>query len=132
MNRVLVVEDEDDVRELLKTILTGNGFEVFTASSGEEALVKVGEVEPDLVVLDLVLPGLSGLEVCRLLKNKESTRCVKVLFVSALDRDVDLRYAFEAECDGYLAKPFTVAELLLSVDRVLAGEKFLKLSEAAE
>lgn len=132
MNRVLVVEDEDDVRELLKTILTGNGFEVFTASSGEEALVKAGEVEPDLVVLDLVLPGLSGLEVCRLLKSKESTRCVKVLFVSALDRDVDLRYAFEAECDGYLVKPFTVAELLLSVDRVLAGEKFLKLSEAAE
>ena len=76
MNRVLVVEDEDDVRELLKTILTGNGFEVFTASSGEEALVKVGEVGPDLVVLDLVLPGLSGLEVCRLLKSKESTRGV--------------------------------------------------------
>jgi len=119
VNRVLVIDDEEDIRNLLQTILTGNGFEVFTAKSGEEGLIKVDEVHPDLVVLDVVLPGLSGYEVCRLLKHKSSTRGIKVLFVTALGREVDRRYAFEAGCDGYITKPFTVAELLTVVDEVL-------------
>jgi len=68
MNRVLVVDDEPDVRELLARILTGSGYEVFKAGSGEEGLVLVSELLPDLVVLDIVLPGLSGFEVVGLLR----------------------------------------------------------------
>jgi len=118
MNRVLVVDDEPDVRELLATILTGCGYEVFKAGSGEEGLVLASEVLPDLVVLDIVLPGLSGFEVCRLVKAKYPG--VKVLVVSALNREIDHEYAAEYGADGYLSKPFKVDELLSTVDGLLS------------
>ena len=93
MNRVLVVDDEPDVRSLIYAILVGSGFEVFQACSGEEGLVLASRLHPDLVVLDIVLPGLSGFEVCRLVKAKYPG--VKVLVVSALNREIDHEYAAE-------------------------------------
>jgi len=72
MNRILVVDDEADVLSLVHDILTGSGYEVFTAASGEEGLTKAVSLRPDLIVLDVVMPGLSGLEVCRLVKSKPS------------------------------------------------------------
>ncbi len=123
MNRVLVVDDEPDVRSLIYAILVGNGFEVFQACSGEEGLVLVSELLPDLVVLDIVLPGLSGFEVCRLVKAKYPG--VKVLVVSALNREIDHKYAAEYGADGYLSKPFTVAGLLETVDNILSSGEYI-------
>ena len=117
MNRELVVDDEPDVRSLIYAILVGNGFEVFQACSGEEGLVLASRLHPDLVVLDIVLPGLSGFEVCRLVKAKYPG--VKVLILSALDRDVDQKYAMNYGTDGFLSKPFSVDGLLETVDSVL-------------
>jgi len=117
VNRVLVVDDEPDVRSLIYAILVGNGFEVFQACSGEEGLVLASRLHPDLVVLDIVLPGLSGFEVCRLVKGKYPD--VKVLILSALDRDVDHKYAMNYGADGFLSKPFSVDGLLETVDSVL-------------
>ncbi|HIH87663.1 TPA: response regulator [Candidatus Bathyarchaeota archaeon] len=119
--KALVVDDEEDIRGLVKAILTGNGFEVFTSSSGEEALVVADRCRPDLVVLDLVLPRLSGLEVCRLLKGRASTGGVAVVMMSVLNREVDRRLASEAGADGYVSKPFTVAGFLGEVDKAMCG-----------
>jgi len=119
--KALVVDDEEDIRSLVGAILTGNGFEVFAASSGEEALVAAERHRPDLVILDVVLPRLSGLEVCRLLKGRASTRGATVVVMSVLNREVDRRLASEAGADGYVSKPFTVAGLLEEVDGALRG-----------
>jgi len=129
LNRVLVIEDEEDIRDLVGVILTGNGFEVFKASSGEEGLVSAVSHAPDLILLDVVMPGLSGLEMCRLLKNKESTRDIPIIVITVLSREVDRRYAYEAGADGYLSKPFSIEALLREVDRVLsASDQMVTLS----
>jgi len=119
LNRVLVIDDEPDVLELISMILTGNGFEVFKALTGEEGLIMVPNVNPDLVVLDVVLPGLSGFEICKLVKGRFKN--VKVLMVSALDREIDRRYAEEYGADGYISKPFKKDELLREIDRIMSN-----------
>jgi len=126
MNRVLVVDDEGDIRGLIHDILTGSGYEVFTASSGEDALSKVVSYKPDLVILDVVMPGLSGLEVCRLIKAKPSLKSIRVLIVSALWRDVDKKLITEAGADGYLRKPFSTNEILSKVDELSLEGKVVK------
>ncbi len=123
MNRILVVDDEEDVRSLVHDILTGNGYEVFTAASGEAGLEKVVSLKPDLVVLDVVMPGLSGLEVCRLLKAKPSLKHIHILVLSALGREVDLKLIEDVGADGYLRKPFSVQDLLGKVDALFTGGK---------
>ncbi len=117
MNRVLVVEDEPDILELVRRILTSNGYDVVTAINGEEGLVKAARDKPDLVVCDLVMPGLSGLELIRLMRNKMKKR-TPVLVLTALGRDVDKKYATEAGADAYLTKPFRVNDLLEVIERI--------------
>ena len=116
MNRALVVDDEEDIRNLVHAILTGNGYEVFTASTGEEALTKAVTLKPDLIILDVVMPGISGLEVCRLIKTKTTLKKIRVLMLSALSRDVDKKMIADSGADGYLRKPFSVNDLLSKID----------------
>ena len=118
MNRVLVVDDEEDVLDLVKTVLVGNGYEVFTANTGEDGLVKAVKIKPDLIILDLVMPGISGLEVCRLLKSKNEFDNVPILVMSVLDRDIDHEYVKKAGADDFLHKPFDIDELLLTLDKL--------------
>jgi two-component system phosphate regulon response regulator PhoB len=119
MNQILLVEDEPDIQILIYTILTSNGFEVIKASSGEEGLILASKLNPDLIILDIVMPGLSGLEVCRLLKSKKDTKKTPVMIVTALNREVDRRYAEEYGADAYVVKPFKIERLLGEVDRLL-------------
>jgi DNA-binding response OmpR family regulator len=116
LNRALVVDDEEDIRNLVHAILTGNGYEVFTASTGEEALTKAVTLKPDLIILDVVMPGISGLEVCRLIKTKTTLKKIRVLMLSALSRDVDKKMIADSGADGYLRKPFSVNDLLSKID----------------
>ena len=109
MNRVLVVDDEEDVLDLVKTVLIGNGYEVFTVTKEEEGIVKSVKIKPDLIILDLVMPGISGLEVCRLLKSKIEFDNVPILVMSVLDRDIDHEYVKKAGADAFLHKPFAIA-----------------------
>ncbi len=119
MNQIIVIEDEPDIQQLIHSILTANGFEVIRASTGEEGLVLASKLKPDLIILDIVMPGLSGLEVLRLLKSKKTTKNIPVIIVSALNRDVDRKYAEDYGADAYVPKPFTISEILIEVDKLL-------------
>ncbi|MEM6388260.1 MAG: phosphate regulon transcriptional regulator PhoB [Pseudomonadota bacterium] len=109
---VLVVEDEPAQREVLVYNIAAEGYLVQTAASGDEALLLVQEVPPDLVVLDWMLPGLSGIEVCRQLKAGRDTAAIPVIMLSARSEEVDKLRGLEIGADDYVTKPYSVAELL--------------------
>ena len=119
MSSILIVEDEEDIQALVHRLLTANGFEVFKASTGEEGLIKASQLDPDLVILDLMMPGMSGLEVCRLLKLMPGRKDTLIIILSALNRLVDKDYAKAAGADLYMSKPFKAEYLLLAVDELL-------------
>jgi len=128
-DKILVVDDEPDILNLIKIRLAMRKFEVVTASSGEEGLRKAQTEMPDLILLDVMMPAKSGLDVCRILKSQTNTRHVPIVISATLNRDVDRRMATEAGSDGFIDKPFTgetlVAEVVKQLDDV-RGEKFSK------
>lgn len=117
--RVLVVEDEPDIAALVAYQLTRDGFRVETASSGPEALKAVDREVPDLVVLDRMLPGLSGDEVLKALRDRSDTRDVPVLLLTALREQEERITGLELGADDYLAKPFSPRELVLRCHAIL-------------
>ncbi|MCH2095812.1 MAG: phosphate regulon transcriptional regulator PhoB [Rhodobacteraceae bacterium] len=112
---VLVVEDEQAQREVLRYNLEAEGFRVVTAENGEEALIKVDEESPDIIVLDWMLPNLSGIEVCRQLKTRTKTRAVPVIMLSARSEEVDRVRGLETGADDYVVKPYSVIEMMARV-----------------
>jgi two-component system, OmpR family, phosphate regulon response regulator PhoB len=112
---VLVVEDEPAQREVLGYNLEAEGFRVVMADSGDEALLLVAEERPDLVVLDWMLPGVSGIEICRRLKSRPETRSVPVIMLSARSEEVDRVRGLETGADDYVVKPYSVVELMARV-----------------
>ena len=117
--RILVVDDERDILDLARIILKSGGYDVATAASGEEALRIISMKKPDLVLLDVVLPGVSGLDVCRLLKRDPGTPPIKVVLFTALGTEVDMMLEKKDKADGYISKPFTSKILLNMVGRLL-------------
>jgi two-component system phosphate regulon response regulator PhoB len=117
--RVLVVEDEPDIAALIAYQLTREGFRVETAASGTEALSAVGKEIPDLVVLDRMLPGLSGDEVLESLRKDPATSAVPILVLTAKKEQEDRISGFELGADDYLTKPFSPRELVLRVHAIL-------------
>ena len=113
--RVLVVEDEPAQREVLAYNLESEGFEVSRAENGEEALLLVDEDAPDIVVLDWMMPNLSGIEVCRRLKISPETREIPVIMLSARSEEVDRVRGLETGADDYVIKPYSVLELMARV-----------------
>jgi two-component system phosphate regulon response regulator PhoB len=109
---VLLVEDEPSQREVLAYNLEAEGFEVTQASNGEEALDSVAESAPDLILLDWMMPHVSGLEVCRRLKLKPETRNIPVIMLSARSEEVDKVRGLETGADDYVVKPYSVVELM--------------------
>ncbi len=112
---VLVVEDEPAQREVLAYNLEAQGFRVAQADNGEEALLMVAEDTPDLIVLDWMLPNVSGIEVCRRLKSRPETKGVPIIMLSARSEEVDLVRGLETGADDYVVKPYSVAELMARV-----------------
>lgn len=104
--RVLIVEDEPDMNNLLADVLRAYDFRPMQATSGEQALAMLAEQMPDAIFLDLMLPGLSGFELCKRLKDSRATRAIPILILTALDRHRDRRNAYEAGADDYVTKPF--------------------------
>jgi len=117
--KILVVDDEPDILELARLMLESQGYMVATESSGEDALRSVDADRPDLVLLDAVMPGLSGLDVCRRLKRGKETRGIPVVMFTALGPEVDLMLAEGEKADGYILKPFTRKQLLDKVENLL-------------
>ena len=119
MYKILVVDDEEDVRELARIILESKGYMVLAASSGEEALSMLSHSKPDLVLLDVVMPSLSGLDVCRQLKRDKSMCDIPVIMFTALGSGVDMMLSKQEKADDYILKPFTRRMLLEKVERRL-------------
>ncbi|MBD3401849.1 response regulator [candidate division GN15 bacterium] len=116
---ILVVEDEEDIRELISYNLTREGYEVVAVESGEEALKAVKNKTPDLVLLDLMLPGVDGLEVCRKIKKDSGTSDVSVVIVTAKGEEADVVTGLELGADDYVIKPFSPRVLLARVRAVM-------------
>jgi two-component system phosphate regulon response regulator PhoB len=117
--QVLIVEDERDLVRLLEHNLREGGFETAIAYSGEQALQQVRQRVPDLVVLDLMLPDISGTEVCRQLKASPRTRNVPVVMLTARSQEIDRVVGFELGADDFVPKPFSIRELLLRIRAIL-------------
>jgi len=117
--RILIVEDEEDIAELLEYNLQRQGFEAEAVGSGEEGLELTRTIEPDLLILDLMLPGLSGLEVCRKLKEDPETEKIPVIMLTAKGEEEDIIAGFEAGADDYITKPFQPRILVARVRAVL-------------
>lgn len=116
---ILVVEDEDDIRELLRYNLAKEGYQVTGSASGEEALKAVKAARPDLMVLDLMLPGMDGLEVCRSLKQDPQTRNLPIVMLTAKGEEADIVAGLELGADDYITKPFSLRVLLARLRAVL-------------
>jgi len=129
---VLVVEDEPAQREILAYNLEAEGFRVQQADNGEEALLIVAEETPDLIVLDWMLPNVSGIEVCRRLKSRAETRAVPIIMLSARSEETDLVRGLETGADDYMVKPYSVAELMARVRTQLRRSRPATVGEALE
>lgn len=117
--RILVVDDEPDVLELVEFNLRKAGFDVLLAEDGEAALRRIEAEQPDAVVLDLMLPGVDGLEVCKLLRRDPATANLPVLMLTAKATEVDRVLGLELGAQDYLTKPFSPRELVLRVKNLL-------------
>lgn len=117
--KILVVEDEKDILELITYNLTKNGFEVNGVTSGEQALKIARSDWPDLVVLDLMLPGVEGLDVCRLMKGDAKTKNIPIVIVTAKAEEADIVTGLELGADDYITKPFSPRVLVARIKAVL-------------
>lgn len=129
---VLVVEDEPAQREVLAYNLEAEGFSVSKAENGEEALLLVDEVAPDIIVLDWMLPSVSGIEVCRQLKTRAATRNVPIIMLSARAEEVDRVRGLETGADDYVVKPYSVVELMARVRAQLRRTRPASVGERLE
>lgn len=116
---ILIVDDEEDVLELVRYNLNRGGYHIETASSGEEALTKARKRLPDLVILDLMLPGIDGLEVCRQLKRDTKTDHIPIIMLTAKGEEADIVSGLELGADDYVTKPFSPKVLNARVRRIL-------------
>ena len=120
---VLVVEDEGAQREVLKYNLEAEGFAVVMAENGDEAMLLVAEEQPDLIVLDWMLPNVSGIEICRRVKADPQTRQIPIVMLSARSEEVDRVRGLETGADDYVVKPFSIPELIARVKAMLRRAK---------
>jgi len=127
--KVLVVEDDTTLLETLEYNLTHQGYEVLTAENGRDALTLARSGQPDLIVLDVMLPGIDGFEVCRILRKELS---VPIIMLTARSEEVDKIVGLEMGADDYLTKPFSMRELLARVKALLRRVKLIREELAAE
>ena len=118
MRKLLIVDDEDGVRSLVRMTLESDSYEILEARRGDDALSLVREHLPDLVLLDVMLPDISGVEVCRKLKSDQLTSSVTIVMLTARAQTSDLEVAEDAGADGYFTKPFSPVALLRRVDHI--------------
>lgn len=134
MKTILIIEDEHDLAELVAFNLEKEGYRPLVALDGTAGLEAARRNLPDLILLDLMLPGIMGTELCKLLKNHEKTAAIPVIMLTAKGEEIDRVVGFEVGADDYIVKPFSSRELLLRIKAVLrrtipdkAGEKLLRI-----
>ena len=128
--KVVIIEDEKDLAELLAFNLQREGWQTAISLDGKEGLELVTADPPDLVILDLMLPGLTGVEVCRQLRRQENTALTPVIMLTAKGEEIDRVVGFEVGADDYMVKPFSTRELLLRIKAVM--RRFVAPEQSAE
>ena len=117
--RILIVEDELDLRSTLEFKFKSEGYTVESVSKGKDALAALSRKKPDLILLDLMLPDMSGLDICKKVRNSPDDQDVSIIMLTAKGEEVDRVLGFELGADDYVVKPFSVRELALRVSTVL-------------
>lgn len=120
-NKILIVDDEPSITVPLKFLMEQNQFEVMVVHSGEDALAAIETFAPDLVLLDVMLPTVDGFQVCQNLKSDPRHESIKVVFLSAMTRDMDIAKGHTLAADAYITKPFSNAEVVRQVEELLNG-----------
>ena len=116
---ILVVEDDSGIKELISFNLSNQGHQVFEANNGEIGIEKARKKLPDLILLDLMLPGIHGLDVCRIIKADQETKDIPIIMVTAMGQEEDIVKGLETGADDYITKPFSIKVLLARVSAVL-------------
>jgi DNA-binding response OmpR family regulator len=117
---LLIAEDDPDIRELISFRLTAAGHSVTAVEDGPSALDAAGQVAPDLVLLDVMMPGLSGIDVCRALRARPESADLPVILLTARSQEADVQAGFRAGADDYMTKPFSPRELVSRINALLA------------
>ena len=128
-NQIFVIEDEQDIAELIRYNLSLNGHQVQTFSSGEEGFNAISKQKPDLLILDIMLPGLSGLEICEKLKKQQESKNIPIIMVSAKGEETDIIKGLELGADDYVTKPFSTSVLNARVEAVLRRGPHRKIED---
>jgi two-component system alkaline phosphatase synthesis response regulator PhoP len=128
---ILVVEDEGDILELIHYNLAKEGYQVIVASSGEEALTATASKVPNLIVLDLMLPGVNGLDVCKILKHDQKTQHIPIIMLTARGEEADIVAGLELGADDYITKPFSPKVLIARIRAVLRRKTIVSREETA-
>ncbi len=130
--QVLVVEDEPAQREVLAYNLEAEGYDVAKAETGDDALMLVDEVQPDVIILDWMLPGVSGIEICRRLKTRAETRAIPTIMLTARSEEADRVRGLETGADDYVVKPYSLIELMARVRTQLRRVRPASVGERLE
>lgn len=133
--KLLIVEDEEALSELLRYNFEADGFAVRVAATGEEAEIAVAEETPDIILLDWMLPSVSGIELCRRLRSRSETRTIPILILTARGEEADRVRGLETGADDYVVKPFSIPELLARVKAILrraAPERVAEVLQAMD
>ena len=118
--RIMVVEDQEDNRQILRDLLGSNGYDLIEAWDGEAALTTLASQRPDLILMDIQLPGIDGYEVTRRIKADPGLRAIPIIAVTSYALSGDAEKAFDAGCDAYVTKPYSPRQLLAKVREYLA------------
>jgi len=119
--RVLIVDDEPNIVAALEFLLQKHGYEVKVASNGEDALGQLDAFRPDLVLLDVMMPKVSGYDVCQRMRAQPQWRHIKIVMLSAKGREVEISKGMSLGADLYVTKPFSSSELVVTIDKLLSG-----------
>ena len=119
MNKILIVDDEPNILMSLDFLMRKEGYQVFIARDGSEALNIVSEEMPDIIVLDIMMPNVDGYEVCQRVKGNEATAHIKIIFLTAKSKEEDIKKGHEMGADLYLTKPFSTRNLVKEVKKLI-------------
>jgi DNA-binding response OmpR family regulator len=121
--KILVVDDEVNITQILEFSIGAEGYEVITAANGEEAIDKARREQPDLIILDIMMPKIDGYEACRILKANPLTKGIPVVLLTAKGRDIDKRLGYEVGATDYIIKPFSPNKLVDRIHQLLVGSR---------
>lgn len=121
--KILVVDDEINITQILEFSIGAEGYEVITASNGEEAIDKARREQPNLIILDVMMPRIDGYEACRILKSNPLTKNIPVVLLTAKGREIDKRLGYEVGATDYIIKPFSPNKLIERIHELLSCAK---------